>query len=186
MKRTRHHLILGAAALALGLPAGAWELAGTKTLALHTREGTVVPIGSVSFVPEGDRYRFALKLDPARFNDYFLAMKEFKCLEGVGEIQCHVAYPYPNPGTVTAEDLAWLEHSLLFLFKAPKDFGARLWNGLYYQMKVTDTGIVGTPQAVDLNLISAPPDDPARPPYDLVERTAIVPETRWFSGLSIR
>ena len=55
------------------------------------------------------------------------------------------ALPYPNRGTVSADDLAWLEHSLLFLFKAPRDFGARLWNGLYYRMTLTDAGIVGTP-----------------------------------------
>lgn len=186
MKRAHHHLTLGAAMLALAYPAGAWELAGTKTLAMHTREGGTVPIGTVSFVPEGERYRFTLDLDTARFTDYFLSMKEFKCLESPAEIQCHVPYPYPNPATVSADDLAWLEHSLLFLFKAPRDFGARLWNGLYYRMKITDSGIVGTPEAVDLNHISAPPDDPAIKPYGSAERTEIVPETRWFSGLSIR
>lgn len=177
---------LSFAALATVSAAGAWELDGTKTLSMHTREGETVPIGTVSFVPEGDRYRFSLKLDPARFTDYFLSMKEFKCLESPAEIQCHVPYPYDNPGTVKADDLVWLEHSLLFLFKAPRDFGARLWNGLYYHMKVTDEGIVGTPQAVDLNLISAPPTNPSTPPFGPADRSDIAPETRWFSGLSIR
>jgi len=168
------------------VPAAAWELNGTKTLAMHTREGGTVPIGTVSFVPEGDRYRFTLKLDTSRLTDHFLSMKEFKCLESPAEIQCHVPYPYTNPGTVAADDLTWLEHSLLFLFKAPRDFGAKLWNGLYYHMEVTGEGIVGTPQAIDLNLISAPPNDPSIPPYGIGERSEIAPGTRWFSSLSIR
>ncbi|MCB1912349.1 MAG: hypothetical protein KDG53_10805 [Rhodocyclaceae bacterium] len=179
-------MAMGVFVLAWTAVACAWEFEGTRTLAMHTREGQTLIIGTVEFVPEGDRYRFTLNLDHARFTDHFLSMKEFKCLESPVEIQCHVPYPYPNRGTVSADDLAWLEHSLLFLFKAPRDFGARLWNGLYYHMTLTDAGIVGTPEAIDLNLISAPPSDPSIPPYGINERGEIAPDSRWFNGLSIR
>ena len=63
---------------------------------MHTREGQTLRIGTVEFVPEGDRYRFTLNLDHARFTDHFLSMKEFKCLESPVEIQCHVPYPIPT------------------------------------------------------------------------------------------
>ena len=139
------------------MPASAWELAGSKTLKLQTRDGQNLVLGTVEFTPKGDESTFSLHLDHARMKDFFLSMKEFKCLEGE-EIQCHVPYPYPNPGTIKRTDLRWLEHSLLFLYKAPKDFGAKLCNGLYYQMRITDRGIVGTPQAVDL-----PPTPASRP-----------------------
>jgi len=111
-------------------------------------------------------------------------MKEFKCLEGE-EIHCHVPYPYPNPGTVSRSDLRWLEHSLLFLYKQPKDFGARLWNGLYYKMELTEKGIIGTPQAIDLALIGAPPADFSIPPYSPDDRADIPANSRWISGLAI-
>ena len=173
-------LVLGAAPVA-----AAWEFAGSRTITLHPREGAPVAIGTVSFEPKGQGQGFTLHMDHARFKDFFLSMKEFKCLESAQEIQCHVPYPYPNPATVSDQDLRWLEHSLLFLYKAPKDFGAKLWNGLYYRLEVTDTGLVGTPEAVDLNMIGAPPEDPSLPPYTEQDRSEINPASRWFSRLTI-
>ena len=138
-----------AAAVGLGAgPAAAWELVGTKTVALVTREGLAVPIGTVDFRPEGGRVRFTVQLDESRFKDYFLSMWPFKCIDGGGETTCHVHYPYDMPATVTADDLAWLEHALLFFHNVPRDYAAKLDKGLYYKMKLTDDGIVGTPQAV--------------------------------------
>lgn len=173
------------ALLALPLAAGAWDLAGTKTISLHDRDGQVIPIGTVTFRPEGQRTAFVIALDHTRFKDFFLSMKEFKCLDG-REVMCHVPYPHRNPATVTADDLGWLEHALLFLHKSQAEFGAKLWNGLYYRMKITDDGIVGTAQAVDLNLIGAPPDDPGAQPYQPADRADIDPASRWLGTLSIQ
>lgn len=175
--------------LLLGLmscSAGAWEMTGTKTIALHTRDGQTLPIGTVSFLPEGPVTHFSVHLDYGKFKDYFLSMKEFKCLEGPEEVQCHVPYPYPNPSTVTSDDLRWLEHALLFLYKLPRDFGAKLWNGLYYKLALTDQGLVGIPQAIDLNLISAPPDHPLIPPFAPADRGEIPAGSRWITSLSIQ
>ncbi len=171
----------------LALPAWAWEMAGSKALTAHTRDGRAIPLGTVEFAPAKDgRTGFTLHLDHGRFKDFFLSMKEFKCLEGSEEIVCHVPYPYRNPGTVTPADLVWLEHSLLFLYKLPSDYGARLWNGLYYRLRLTDEGLVGTPQAVDLNAISAPPADPGVPPFGPGERSDIPAGARWIERLTIR
>ncbi len=172
-------------ALALPLSAGAWELTGTKTISLHAQDGQAIPIGTVTFRPDGQRTAFVVALDHARFKDFFLSMKEFKCLDG-REVMCHVPYPHRYPATVTADDLGWLEHSLLFLHKSPAEFGAKLWNGLYYRMKITPDGIVGTAQAVDLNLIGAPPEDPDTLPYQSADRVDIDPASRWLGTLTIR
>jgi len=175
-----------AAACAVATPALAWEMSGSKTLALHARDGTVLPIGTVEFRPEGERTRFAIKLDHARFKDYFLSMREFKCIDGPGETHCHVPYPYRMPATVTAGDLAWLEHALLFLHNTPRDYGAKLAKGVYYRMQLTPDGIVGMPQSVDLAQIGAPPADLDVPPYGPADRGDMGTGERWFSGLSIR
>lgn len=166
--------------------AQAWELQGVKTLTAHTRDQQRIPLGSVRFEPRGDgSVAFTVALDPARFTDHFLSMKEFKCLDGQGEVVCHVPYPYAQPGIVSADDLAWLEHSLIFLYKLPSEFGARLSNGLYFALQRTEQGLLGKPQAIDLNQISAPPDDPAVAPFTPDMRDDIAPGVRWIESLSI-
>jgi hypothetical protein len=188
MKTVAGKLACGLVALLAlgGSPALAWEMQGEKTLLLEPREGSPIRLGTVVFTPDGALTRFDIALDHHVFKDYFLSMKEFKCLDGQTEIQCHVPYPYANPGTVSATDLRWLEHALLFLFKTPKEFGAKLWNGLYYRLQAGDTGLVGTPEAVDLVQIGAPPADPSKPPYGPADRSEIDPASRWFPRLLIR
>ena len=174
-----------AIATALAVPAWGWELAGDKRVRLHARDGSVTDIGSMHFEPDGTATRFELDLAFERFKDFFLSMKEFKCLEASVEIQCYVPYPYAQPGIVGDGDLRWLEHSLLFLYKAPKDFGAKLWNGIYYRLEAGTDGLVGMPHAVDLNLIGAPPDDPGVPPFADADIAEIDPSSRWFVKLTI-
>ena len=173
--------------LVLAPLAGAWELSGVKSISALTRDQQLIPIGTVEFKPQPDGSTgFTLQMDHARFVDHFLSMKEFKCLEGADEVLCHVPYPYKNPAVVSHTHYAWLEHSLLFLFKQPRDFGAKLWNGLYYRLERDDAGLVGIPQAVDLNLISAPPDDLATPPYNAALRDDVPAGARWIERLLIR
>ena len=172
------------------LSARAWDLAGPHAVLLHARDGSRLQLGTVTFGPaDNGRRVFTLVMDPTRFKDFFLSMKEFKCVEGGREVFCHVPYPYPQPGTVRVQpdaiDLAWLEHSLLFMFKTPTEFGAKLWNGVYFQLRLTDQGLEGRPQAVDLNRISAPPDKPAQPPFGPALRDDIAPGARWFERLTI-
>lgn len=180
-------MLAGAALLvAACAPASAWELAGRKTVALHTRDGQVLTLGTVTFQPkDGGLTGFVLAVDHAGFKDYFLSMKEFKCLDGQGEVFCHVPCPYRQPGTVTATDFAWLEHGLLFMFKRSGEFGAQLWNGVYFHLRAGERGLVGTPQAVDLNFIGAPPADLSTPPYRPALRSEIAAGTRWATHITI-
>ena len=186
--------VLAGLLVSAAAPAQAWDLAGPHAVLLHGRDGPPLRLGTVTFSPATDgntsgRQRFVLVLDTERFMDFFLSMKEFKCVAGGAEVFCHVPYPYPQPGTVSSSpdkpDFAWLEHALLFMFKTPADFGAKLWNGVYFQLRLTDKGLVGSPQAVDLNRISAPPDKPAIPPYRPALRDDIAPAARWFGRLTI-
>lgn len=173
--------------VALPGAAAAFDLQGTRTITAHTRDAQHIVLGSVRFEPAagGGPVGFVVTMDAARFTDHFLSMKEFKCLDGRTELVCHVPYPYPQPRAVTPTNLAWLEHSLLFLYKQPADFGAKLWNGLYFRLEPTATGLRGLPQAIDLNFISAPPDKPGIPPYRAALRDDIAPGVRWIDSITI-
>jgi hypothetical protein len=178
-------LVLGIG-LSLATHAMAWRLEGHKQVLAVTQSGERVAIGRVQFTPEaGGQVGFVLQLDSTRFQDHFLSMREFKCLTASAEISCHVPYPYPHPRRVTAQSLDWLSHELLFLYKQPKDYGAKLWNGVYYAFELTDQGLVGRPQSVDLNLISAPPDARDVPPYDAAAREPMPAGQRWLDHLLI-
>jgi hypothetical protein len=177
--------IVGVLTAGTPTPAQAGDLAGTKTITLHTRDGRSLPIGQVDFRPDSGRIAYAVDVDHRRFKDFFLSMKEFKCLESETEVFCHVPYPYAHPRTVTATDLSWLEHELLFFFKTPQDFGAKLWNGILVRLEATPKGWVGTPMAVDLNQIGAPPDTATVAPYGAGERSEIDLAKRWFNRITI-
>jgi hypothetical protein len=160
--------------------------AGTKAVKLHAKDGSSVDIGTVMFTPSADgRIGFTWKADTSRFTDHFLSMREFKCLPGQGEIMCLVPYPYPQPGHIAANDLAWLEHSLLFMFKKQSEFGAQMWNGVVFKLSATPTGLVGAPQAIDLNRIASPPAKTDVPPYGAAQRDDIPPSARWFNKITI-
>lgn len=93
--------------------------------------------------------------------------------------------PMPiRPGSTHRTWAGW-STSFLFLFKLPSDFGAKLWNGLYFQLNVTPTGLRGQAQAIDLNHISVPPSPLDIPPYAAQLRDDIQPNPRWIQSLSI-
>jgi hypothetical protein len=172
---------------ATALPASAgFDFAGDKALVAHTADGARLRLGTVSFRPAADgAVAFKIDWQAGVMNDHFLSMREFKCLPGAKEISCHVPYPYAQPGTVRPGQLAWLEHSLLFFTKTPAEFGARLWNGLYYEFQEEGNALVGAPRAVDLNQIGAPPANLAVPPFSPAQRHETPVAQRWLQGLRI-
>ena len=171
---------------AMDASAQAAALQGTHRITLHSGDGQRVLIGHVTFTPNAEGpVRFAIKMDHDRFTDYFLSMREMKCLPGGTEILCHIPYPYAQPGTVTDGQFAWLEHALMFMFKKPSDFGAKLWNGVYFQLRRSEQGLVGRPQAVDLNHIAAPPARLDIPPFKPALRDDMPEAARWFNRLTI-
>jgi hypothetical protein len=176
--------------MGLGLLPGwclAWQLEGEKTITAHTRDQQHIVIGAVRFTPAGDgSIGFQLSINHDKFTDYFLSMKEFKCLGNAVEVTCHVPYPYRHPAKITPDNYAWLEHNLLFLFKLPAEFGAKLWNGLYYKFRLTDNGLVGEPMAIDLNHISAPPDDLTTPPYGPQAMDRVPLGARWLESITVQ
>ena len=77
----------------LAPPTRAWDLAGTRQVVLHSRDGDRTLPGTVAFTPAADgRTAFVLTLAQAPFKHFFLSMKEFKCVESAPEVFRHVAY----------------------------------------------------------------------------------------------
>ncbi|GAA6142631.1 hypothetical protein [Hydrogenophaga sp. 5NK40-0174] len=165
----------------------AFEFEGRKTVYAVAADGTRTPVAALHFEKTGQagQATFKLDLEVEKFTDFFLSMREFKCLPNDKEITCYVPYPYEQPGTVRADDLRWLEHSLLFFYKTPAEFGANLWNGLYFEFKADGNALVGAPAAVDLNEISAPPEDLTVPPYSEDLRHEMPADARWIRQLVI-
>jgi hypothetical protein len=167
------------------MPAVAFEFSGTRQIQARLRDGRLVQIGQVRFEPQpGGSVSFAMTWEHKVFTDHFLSMREFKCLDGPGEIACLVPYPHRHPRTIERGDLVWLEHNLLFMFKQPSEFGAKLWNGMYFRLRAQGDKLVGVPMSVDLNLIAAPPDT-RDPPFDASQRSEMVVTPRWLQEIVI-
>ena len=107
-----------------------------------------------------------------------------KCLEGP-ELWCHLAYPYNNPNTVKKSDFSWLSHDFLFMYKKKSAFGAKFYNGIYYDFKQSGDRLIGTAMAVDLNFLAAPPDDQTVPPISSAELDEIDGKNRWLPLIEI-
>lgn len=157
-----------------GLPAVAFPDRGTVFLV--DREGQETPIGSIAFSGSGDTRGFAVTLETPLFTDHFLSMRPFRCI---------LPYPYDLKMTVSAGDLQDLEYSLLFIKKAPSEFGIDAWNGLYYRLALQPDGsIAGELFEGDLNALASPPDTDR--PIDLDEFIKAEADKRLYPGLIIR
>ncbi len=130
---------------------------------------------------------FVITMDYSAFNDHFLSMRPFKCIEGPSEWLCHLPYPYETRATISTDDLIDLEYQLLFIRKTPSEFGIDAWNGLYYQLTLNDDNTLqGQLLEGDLNVLASPPAEQYARPVDLTEFIDSDPTRRLFPGLVIR
>ncbi|WP_299199651.1 hypothetical protein [uncultured Amphritea sp.] len=187
MKKLSVGLMLLVSLFCLVTSVGAASLSeGVRQIYLQQKDGSEQRIGELVLSPaENSLLSYKVNLDYDLFKDYFLSMKEMKCLEG-DELWCFIPYPYTQPRTVAEDDLRWLEHDLLFMFKPPEAFGANFWNGIYYKMELTDQGIRGTAHAVDLNRLASPPDDLSQPPIGEFDTDEADLDKRWLPYIEIR
>lgn len=148
---------------------------------LEDKSGNSITIGTVT--KHGSKYEFAR--DDAKFKDFFLSMKEMKCLEGP-EILCHIHYPYPQEDVTESNNLEWLSHELLFMYKRADQFGARLRQGVFFALSPEGNGFSGTAYSLDLNDLASPPDTYNVPPIELIELEELEIENRWLPFLKIK
>lgn len=182
MKSLLRTLSLITLSLAMPTAMAAADLAGTRTVRLHGNGGEVKVLGTVTFKPDGGGYSFEYMLDPNVFEDRFLAMRPFGCLDGDKISLCH--FPYDAPQKISGTDLTDLEYQFMFLQKPRASVSLDPENGVYYEMKLVDGRIEGVLREVDMEPIIAPDGYQARP-IKREDLFAVDTSGKWLPRLTI-
>lgn len=161
---------------------GSVAVADTRSVYLEPAEGARIKIANFTFE---DNLDYEVTMAEVPFKDHFLSMRPFRCLEGNKKHWCHVPYPYEIARNIGA-DLTDLEYDFLFLWKDSTEYGINMWNGVYYKLEPDGAGrLVGVLHEMDMDLLSAPPDEGVlRPlkPGDLHESD---PDSHWLPRMII-
>ncbi|WP_424971247.1 hypothetical protein [Dinoroseobacter sp. S76] len=170
--------VAGAACLILATPdAGAAE---TRAVYLEAQDGERLAIADL--VVEDGAYDLTLRDGP--FSDHFLSMRPFKCLTGAEKHWCYVPYPYENARNIGSE-LTDLEYDLLFLWKGAGEYGINMWNGVYYKLEAEGDRLVGVMHEMDMDILSAPPEDGNLRPVREMDLEPADPDSHWLPRLVI-
>jgi hypothetical protein len=166
MWRAFHHAVLAGCLLVisplfLSLGIQAADLLGARTVTLHGNAGEHIVIGQIIFTARDSGYAFEFTPNRAAFEERFLAMRPFLCLEGDTYSLCH--FPYRSPHVIQGNDLTDLEYQFMFLQKPRTAVSLDPKNGMYYEMRRTEKGIEGTLKEVDMTPIIVPEGDMTRP-----------------------
>ncbi len=171
---------IAAALVLIAVAQSASALEGAKTVYLTDVAGERVAVADVTFTPAGDGATYEIAMRDGPFTDHFLSMRPFKCLEGAAKHWCHVPYPYEIRRSVTADDLTDLEYDLLFIWKGATEYGINMWNGVYYQLEMTDGKIIGALSEMDMDTLSAPPDAGVLRPIREQDVEESDPDSHWL------
>lgn len=181
-------LVLALLALALQVD---WVMAESqrREITLSNDAGETVVIGHLLLAPVAGQYRAEVVMDDAVFADHFLSMRPFKCLEGSAQLLCHLPYPYQNQQLISPDDLTDLEYQLLFIRKAPNDYGINPWFGVYYRLRWENPPqgpITGQLFETDMDVLAAPPEDPGSRPITEDALYEAAPGVHWLPDILIR
>jgi len=183
----RRYLPFLLCAMLASLPGIAAELSGSRGIWLGNAEGERQRIGTIVLTPESaGRTRFRIVMAES-LEEYFLAMRPFRCLTGPRQRLCHFPVEREAP-VISADDLVPLEYALLFMRTAPKSLHIDPFNGLYYRMKLTPQGIVGQLHDVDMDPFITPdsvPIERRQRPIGAADLTAGDPRSHWLPILTI-
>lgn len=139
----------------LSLAGMAADLTGTRGIWLSNAAGEKHRIGTIVFTPaEAGKTRFKITMEET-LEEYFLAMRPFRCLTGPTQRLCH--FPVEREAAlISSADLVPLEYALLFIRTAPKSLHIDPFNGIYYKMSWTERGITGELHDVQMDSFIAP------------------------------
>jgi hypothetical protein len=139
-------------------------LEGTKSIVLSSPTGERHLIGRITFHDAGNsKTTFQIEIGD-NLNEYFLAMRPFRCLTGEKQQLCWFPVYNESP-QISPNDLVPLEQALMFFHTKPHALNINPFDGLYYKLRWTEQGISGTLREVDMTPFVAPETipHPARP-----------------------
>lgn len=155
--------------------------AETRAVYVEDLAGARIQIATLEVAQDG---QYALQMADTPFNDHFLSMRPFKCLEGPAKHWCHVPYPYAIKRNISG-DLTDLEYDFLFVWKGATEYGINMWNGVYYQLEAQGKQWIGTLHEMDMDSLSAPPPDGELRPVRASDLHQSDPESHWLPRLII-
>lgn len=159
----------------------------TFEIVLHAGDGTEIVAGQVGVMDgKNGKMSYTVDWDDSKFSDQFLSMRPFKCLDGPKKQWCRVPYPYEIKREVSPDDLTDLEYDLLFIWKNRNDYGIDMWNGVYYKLEQTHVGFGGLMHEMDMDILSAPPDDGNLRPIGEFDLEPAEPDGHWLPVLELR
>lgn len=187
MTRFPARALFALALLLANVVTGAAPLTGSRQIVLSNASGEKHVIGQVEFSDAGNgKSAFKVVMDDV-MQDYFLAMRPFRCLTGAWQRICW--FPVKNEASlISDDDLLPLEYALMFMRSKPKDLHMNPFNGLYYKLRREGQRLVGKLYEVDMEPFivpdSRPPHERKRPLKDS-EFNDADPGSNWLPVLSI-
>ena len=148
--------------------------------------GEPLRIGQIQFNKNADGYTYQLDLEKTAFEEYFLSMRPFKCLQGPIQQLCHLPYLYAKGTHINEMDILDLEYDFLFIHRRANDYGIDPWNGIYYKLTQTENGFEGVLQELDLNILAAPPAKGVTRPISNYDLQAAEADAHSYPRLIIR
>jgi hypothetical protein len=171
----------------LSLASLAADLTGTRGIWLSNADGEKHRVGTIVFTPaEAGKTRFKITMEES-LGEYFLAMRPFRCLTGQTQRLCHFPVEREAP-LVSPDDLVPLEYALLFMRTAPKSLHIDPFNGIYYKMSLTERGVVGELNDVEMDAFIAPdivPVERRQRPIRHADLSRGDPRSHWLPILKI-
>ena len=161
------------------------SLDGVKSIVLASPTGERHVIGKITFQDAGNsKTAFQIEIGD-NLQEYFLAMRPFRCLTGERQQLCWFPV-YNEPSQITPDDLVPLEQALMFFHTKPHALNINPFDGLYYKLRLTEHGIIGKLREVDMTPFVAPLTipHPARPLHE-EDFYDPPPGSSWLPELSI-
>lgn len=169
----------------------AWDkLEGQRSILLSNPKGEQVKIGTVEFTAlNADEKTFKVTLAEDQMQEYFLAMRPFKCVSGATQQYC--LFPVSNePAIISKNNLTTLEYQLMFMKTKPNALHVNPFNGLYYSLSLENNGeIRGVQKDLDMDPFITPdavPVDKKLRPVNGKDLVAADPRSSWMPEMVIR
>jgi len=159
---------------------------GRYAIMLQSQDGVTLDVGTLELAgSEQGQMSYEIDWDDSQFSDQFLSMRPFKCLDGARTQWCRVPYPYANKRELSADDLTDLEYDLLFIWKKQGEYGINMWNGVYYDLERSESGLRGVMNDMDMDILSAPPEEGNLRPVGAYDLELADPDSHWLPHVSI-